>query len=95
MLGKDIYTNCGTVGLTEWPNGEAGRSGPMENPDGATRVACDTQWTSRADGHPDGCPMEGGWVLDGGGQVPNGGRTGARRRAGSRGVAQRRVSGVA
>jgi hypothetical protein len=47
MVGKDIYTNCGMVGLTEWP-------------DGATRVAHDTQWASRADGHPDECPTEGG-----------------------------------
>jgi hypothetical protein len=52
MVGKDIYTNCGTVGQTEWPNG-------------ATRVARDTQWASRADGHPDGCPTEGGRAPDG------------------------------
>jgi hypothetical protein len=26
MLGKDIYTNCGTVGLTEWPDGKARQS---------------------------------------------------------------------
>jgi hypothetical protein len=45
-----------------------------EWPDRATRVARDTRWTSRADGHPDGCPTEGG-------QVPDGGRTGAQRRA--------------
>jgi hypothetical protein len=32
--------------LTEWPNG-------------ATRVALDTYWVSRVDGHPDGCPTEG------------------------------------
>jgi hypothetical protein len=25
MVGKDIYTNCGTMGLTEWPDGEARR----------------------------------------------------------------------
>jgi hypothetical protein len=25
MVGKDIYTNCGTVGLMEWPDGEARR----------------------------------------------------------------------
>jgi hypothetical protein len=85
MVGKDIYTNCGTVGQTEWPDGEAGRSGPMERPDGE---AHDTQWASRADGHPDGCPTEGGRAPDGGGQVPNGGRTGARRRSG---VARRRA----
>jgi hypothetical protein len=75
MVGKDIYTNCGTVGLTE-------------KPDGMTRVARDTQWASRADGHPDGCPMEGGRAPDGGGRVPDRGRTGARRRAG---VARRRA----
>jgi hypothetical protein len=34
-------------------------------------VPCDTQWVSRADGHPDGCPIEGGRVPDGGGQVPD------------------------
>jgi hypothetical protein len=42
---------------TEWPDGEAR----------------DTQWASRADGHPDGCPTEGGRAPDGGGQVPDGG----------------------
>jgi hypothetical protein len=26
MVGKGIYTNCGTVGLTKWPDREAGRS---------------------------------------------------------------------
>jgi hypothetical protein len=66
MVGKDIYTNCGTVGLTEWPDGEARRS------DEGGR---DTQWASRADGHPDGCPTEGG-------RAPDGRRTGARQRAG-------------
>jgi hypothetical protein len=66
MVGKDIYTNYGTVGLTEWPDGEAGRSVPTEKLDGATKVARDTQWTSRADGHPDGCPTEGGRAPDGG-----------------------------
>jgi hypothetical protein len=50
---------------TEWPDGEAR----------------DTQWASRADGHPDGCPTEGG-------RAPDGGRTGARRRPG---VARRRA----
>jgi hypothetical protein len=85
MVGKDIYTNCGTVGQTKWPDGEAGRSGPTERPDGEAR---DTQWASRADGHPDGCPTEGGRAPDGGGQVPDGGRTGARGRPG---VARRRA----
>jgi hypothetical protein len=71
MVGKDIYTNYGTKGLTELP-------------DGATRVARDTHWASRVDGHPDGCPTEGG-------RAPDGGRTGARRRAG---VARRRARWV-
>jgi hypothetical protein len=66
MVGKDIYTNFGTVGQTEWPDGEA----------------CDTQWESRTDGHSDGCPTEGGRAPGVGGQVPDGGRTGARRRPG-------------
>jgi hypothetical protein len=26
MVGKDIYINCGTVGLTEWPDGEVDRA---------------------------------------------------------------------
>jgi hypothetical protein len=63
MVGKDIYTNCGTVGLTEWP-------------DGATRVARDTQWVSRADGYPDGCPTEGARVPDGEREWPDGGLDG-------------------
>jgi hypothetical protein len=37
-------------------------------------VARDTRWASRADGHPDGCPTEGG-------QVPDGVHASARRRA--------------
>jgi hypothetical protein len=37
MVGKDIYTNCGMVGLTEWHDGEAGWSGPTEKPDGLAR----------------------------------------------------------
>jgi hypothetical protein len=61
------------VGLTEWPDEEARRSGLTEKPDGATRVAHDTQWVSRADGHLDGCPTEGG-------RVPDGGWTGTRQR---------------
>jgi hypothetical protein len=51
MVGKDIYTNCGMVGLTEWP-------------DGMMRVAYDTQWASMVDRHSDGCPIEGGRVPD-------------------------------
>jgi hypothetical protein len=70
MVGKDIYTNCGTVGQTGWLNGEARRRGPTEWPDGEAR---DTQWASRADGHPDRCPTEDG-------RAPDGGRTGAQRR---------------
>jgi hypothetical protein len=42
--------------------------------DRATRVARDTHWASRADGHPDGCPTEGGQVPDGR-QVSGGGPT--------------------
>jgi hypothetical protein len=79
MLGKDIYINCGTVGLTEWPDGKAGRSN-----EGGLRYTMGEQ-------HPDGCPMEGGRAPDRGGQVPDGGRTGARRRAG---VARWRVRWV-
>jgi hypothetical protein len=67
MVGKDIYTNCGTVGLTEWH-------------DGATRVACDTQCPDGCptegarvldrerewpDGGCEGCLIEGG--VSGGG----------------------------
>jgi hypothetical protein len=64
----------------------------LEWPDGATRVARDTHWASRADGHPDECPTEGGRA-DRCGQVPDGerdgclteGAMGARRRVGLRG----------
>jgi hypothetical protein len=45
----------------------------MEKPDGVTRVAHDTQWASRADGHPDGCPTEGARVPDGEREWPDGG----------------------
>jgi hypothetical protein len=76
MVGKDIYTNCGTVGQTGWPDGVARRRSPR---------------------YPMG--EQGRWTPE---WAPDGGRTGARRRpgvarrrAGSRGVAQRRVSGVA
>jgi hypothetical protein len=68
MVGKDIYTNCGMVGQTEWPDGEVGRSGRTEWPDGEAR---DTQWASRADGHPDGCPTEGGRAPDGDREWPD------------------------
>jgi hypothetical protein len=97
-------------------------------PDGKARRSDkggrDIQWASRANGHPDGCPTEGGRAPDKGGQVPDRGEEvpdrggqvpdrgrdgcptesgsspmegamGARRRVGSGGVAQRRVSGVA
>jgi hypothetical protein len=73
------------------PDGVAQRRGPTEKPNGAMRVARDTQWVSRADGHLDGCPTEGGRAPDGGEQVPNGGRMGARWRAG---VARRRARWV-
>jgi hypothetical protein len=42
----------------------------MEWPDGEAR---DTQWASRADGHPDGCPTEGARVPDGDREWPDGG----------------------
>jgi hypothetical protein len=68
MVGKDIYTNCGTVGQTGWPDGEAGRRGPTKRPDGVAR--------RRSPRYPMG--EQGrrtpGWV-------PNGGWTCARRRA--------------
>jgi hypothetical protein len=43
MVGKDIYTNCGTVGQTGWPDGEAGRSGPTEKPDGVAQRSGPTE----------------------------------------------------
>jgi hypothetical protein len=75
MTKKKKWTKVENPG---WPDGEGGRSGPTERPDGESR---DTQWASRADGHPDGCPTEDG-------RAPDGGRTGARRRPG---VARRRA----
>jgi hypothetical protein len=71
-------------------NSEADEKNSMlEWPDGATRVARNTHWTSRADEHPDGCPTEGGRAPFRGRQVPDGerygcpteGAMGARRRA--------------
>jgi hypothetical protein len=50
----------------------ARRRSPTERPDRATRVARDTQWASKADGHPDGCPTEGGRAPDGEREWPNG-----------------------
>jgi hypothetical protein len=44
MVGKDIYTNCGTVGQTEWPDGDAEQSGPMETPNGVARRRGPTEW---------------------------------------------------
>jgi hypothetical protein len=58
-------------------------------------VARNTRWASRTDGHPDGCPTEGGRAPVGGGQVLDGERDGCPAEGGSRGVAQRQVSGVA
>jgi hypothetical protein len=78
MVGKDIYTNYGTVGQTEWPDGEAR----------------DTQWASKADGHPDGAQRRVDKRPTETGSGPTEGSMCARRRAGSRGVAQRRVSAV-
>jgi hypothetical protein len=47
-------------------NSEADEKNSMsEWPDGVTKVACDTRWASRADGHLDGCPTEGGRAPDG------------------------------
>jgi hypothetical protein len=48
----------------------ARRGGPTEWPDGEAR---DTQWTSRADGHPDGRSTEGARVPDGDRELPDGG----------------------
>jgi hypothetical protein len=60
-----------------------------EWPDGATRVACDTHWASRADGYPDVCPTEGGRARQRAhgcpmksGSGPTEGGMGARRTAG-------------
>jgi hypothetical protein len=67
MVGKDIYTNCGMVGQTEWPDGVVRRSGLTERPNGVAR--------QRSPRYPIG--EQGrrttGWV-------PNGGWTSARRR---------------
>jgi hypothetical protein len=101
MVGKDIYTNYGMVGLTEWPDGEA-----QQSDEGAPRYPMGEQgrWTP-------GRVPNGGWTgarqrgtgarqrahgcLSKSGSGPTKGAMGARRRAGSRGVAQRQVSGVA
>jgi hypothetical protein len=80
MVGKDIYANCGTVGQTEWPNGEAGLSGPTEKPAipngraGQTDTRMGAQ--RRVDGRPtdgDRCPIEGARVPDGDRDWPDGG----------------------
>jgi hypothetical protein len=98
-------------GPTEWPDRVARRGGPTEWPDGVARRGGPTEWQTgtragaqrRVDGRPTesgrapdggrmgarrrahGCPTEGAWVPDGGCPMEGG----------SRGVAQRRVSGVA
>jgi hypothetical protein len=89
MVGKDIYTNCGTVGQTEWPNGEARRSD-----EGGPRYPMGEQgrrtpgwvpnggWMGaqrRVDGRPmegDRCPTEGGVSGDGPTAGLGGGPTG-------------------
>jgi hypothetical protein len=86
MVGKDIYTNCGTVGQTGWLDGEAGWSGPTEKPAIPNGQAgqTDTRMGARRRAH--GCPTETG-------SCPTEGSMCARRRAGSRGVAQH-VEGI-
>jgi hypothetical protein len=63
MVGKDIYTNCGMVGLTEKPDGVARRSGPMEQRGWPTirngRAGQTDTWTG-VQQRVDGCPMESG-----------------------------------
>jgi hypothetical protein len=95
MVGKDIYTNYGMVGLTEWPNGEARGSNegapryPMgEQGKRTPRRVPNGRWTGarwRGTGarwRPHGCLTESE-------SGPTEGAMDARRRAGSRGVAQR------
>jgi hypothetical protein len=65
MVGKEIYTNYGTVGLTEWPDGEARR-----RDEGGPRYPMDEQGRRT----PGRVPNE-GWT----GTRRRG--TGARRRA--------------
>jgi hypothetical protein len=82
MVGKDIYTNCGTVGLTEWPDGEARRSGLTERrgwpaiPNGrAGQMDTRTGVQRRVDGRMtegDRCPTEGARVPDGEWEWPDG-----------------------
>jgi hypothetical protein len=102
MVGKDIYTNCGTVGQTEWPDGEVGRSGRMERPDGVARQRSPRYPIGEQGRRTLGWVPNGGWTgarrrahrcLTETGNGPTEGWMCARRRAGSRGVAQRRVSG--
>jgi hypothetical protein len=97
MVGKDIYTNCGMVGQTEWPNGEArrrdeggprypmgeqGRRTPRRVPNGGWTGARRRGTGARQRAH--GCPTESG-------SGPTEGSMCARRRVGSRGVARRRA----
>jgi hypothetical protein len=83
MVGKDIYTNCGTVGQTEWPDREARRRSPTERqgwpaiPNGrAGQTDTRTGAQRRVDGCPtegDRCSTEGAWVPDGDREWPDGG----------------------
>jgi hypothetical protein len=66
MVGKDIYTNCGTVGQTEWPDGEARRSD-----EGGPRYPMGEQGRRTS-----------GWVPNGGWTGARRRGTGARRRPG-------------
>jgi hypothetical protein len=89
MVGKDIYTNYGMVGLMEWPDEEARQSGPTERrgcpaiPNGR---AGQTDTRTGAQQRVDGRPMEGARVPDGEREWPDGGRDGC--------PTEGRVSGV-
>jgi hypothetical protein len=98
MVDKNIYTNCGTVGPTEKPDGEAQQRSPTEqrgwpaiSNGRAGQTDTRTGVQRRVDGRPtkgDRCPTESrSGLMEG--------ATGARWRARSRGVAQRRVLGMA
>jgi hypothetical protein len=67
------------------------RSGPTEKHGRATRVARDTHWTSKANGHLDGCPKEGARVPDVETEWPNGRCGGYPMEGGVSGVVQREL----
>jgi hypothetical protein len=73
MVGKDIYTNCGTVGQTGWPDGEAGRSGPTEKPAIPNGRAGQTDTRMGAQRRVDVRPTEGARVPDGDRELLDGG----------------------